>query len=102
MRREVSGASAYSECQKRVTDMVTSRTRSAGLESLRNVGVGGGGVDVESSGLQSRTMLSRLISEVEYDKCKHVTAVNSTNTGLKVWQGSKSRYLQLDDSLRSV
>ena len=60
------------------------------------MGVGGEGVDVgaivrllllqlaiESSGLQSRTMVSDLISEVEYDKCKHVTAVNSTKHGIE-------------------
>lgn len=65
------------------------------------MGVGGEGVDVgaivrllllqvaiESSGLQSRTV-SHLISEVEYDKCKHVTAVNSTKHGIESLAGVK-------------
>lgn len=67
------------------------------------MGVGGEGVDVgaivrllllqvaiESSGLQSRTV-SHLISEVEYDKCKHVTAVNSTKHGIESLAGVKEQ-----------
>jgi hypothetical protein len=67
------------------------------------VGVGGEGVNVgaivrllllqvaiESSELQSRTV-SHLISEVEYDKCKHVTAVNSTKHGIESLAGVKEQ-----------
>ena len=36
-------------------------------------------------------MLSRLISEVEYDKCKHVTAVNSTKHGIESLAGVKEQ-----------
>ena len=81
---------------------------------MRNVGVGGEGVDVgaivrllllqvaiESSGLQSRTV-SHLISEVEYDKCKHVTAVNSTKHGIESLAGVKEQVPSLMEACESI
>jgi hypothetical protein len=47
-------------------------------------------VAIESSRLQSRTVC-HLISEVEYDKCKHVTVVNSTKHGIESLAGVKEQ-----------